>query len=521
MFKPRSILWVNIFVALFIVIFDNASFFSHVLEVYPLSAKYAPFLLSQVVVFFLFLVLFLSLITWRKLTKPLLITILLIAAAENYFMQTYNVLIDETMIENTIQTDVNEAMDLMSLKLLIYMVLLGILPSFIVYKIPLIYTSFTKEIFTKVKVIVLTTLLMFAVIIPFSKHYTSFFREHRILRFYTNPTHGLFSLGVYIKKQFINKNKTLLKIGEDATIAPHERKKIIIMVVGEATRADHLSLNGYKRETNPLLSKENIINFSQMYSCGTTTAVSVPCMFSVYNKSEYSTQKGLYTQNVLDVLNRAGVEVLWRDNNSNSKGVADRLNYLSYKTATVNTMCDGECRDVGMLVGLDKKIENSTKDMIIVLHQMGNHGPAYYKRYPKSFEHFVPTCKTNQLEECTQEEISNAYDNALRYSDYFLAKTIGLLKKYEDRFDVAMFYMADHGESLGEGGLYLHGIPYFIAPDSQIHVGSLMWLGDGIAKSENIEKRFTQDYLFSTLLGYFDVNTTVYKKELDIFESIR
>jgi lipid A ethanolaminephosphotransferase len=244
-------------------------------------------------------------------------------------------------------------------------------------------------------------------------------------------------------------------------------------------------------------------------------------MFSIYDRDEYNTQKGLHRENVLDVLSHAGVEVLWRDNNSNSKGVADRLKYEHYKTSKNNIMCEGECRDVGMLVGLDKRIEKSSKDMVIVLHQMGNHGPAYYKRYPKEFERFTPTCQTNQLEECSQEEIANAFDNALLYTDYFLSQTIQLLKKYEDSVYTAMFYMADHGESLGEGGFYLHGLPYFIAPDAQKHVASVLWLGRNFpVDHENIRKNalddFTQDNLFSTLLGLFDVQTEVYEKEMDI-----
>jgi lipid A ethanolaminephosphotransferase len=244
-------------------------------------------------------------------------------------------------------------------------------------------------------------------------------------------------------------------------------------------------------------------------------------MFSFYDKSDYDTQKGLHTENVLDVLSHAGVEVIWRDNNSNSKGVADRVRYENYKTPENNTICEGECRDEGMLVGLEQRIEESDKDMIIVLHQMGEHGPAYYKRYPKAFERFTPTCQTNQLEECSQEEIANAYDNALLYTDYFLSQTIQLLKKYEESMDTAMFYIADHGESLGEGGFYLHGLPYFIAPDAQTHVGSLLWLGKDFPvdkqKIRNIASNdFSQDNLFYTLLGLFDVQTEVYKKERDM-----
>ncbi|MBT8343630.1 MAG: phosphoethanolamine--lipid A transferase [Sulfurovum sp.] len=521
--KPRKLSTLIVGVSLFIVLFDNASFFRHVLEVYPFNSTYAPFVISQGIVFFLFMVLFFSLLSWRYITKPLLITILIIAALENYFMQTYNILIDKTMIENTVQTDVGEAFDLLSWKLFAYLILLGVLPSYFIYKTPIVYGGLKQELLSKLKLILGSIVLMFAIMLPFSKHYTSFFREHKVLRHYTNPAHGLFSLGAYVKDQLRDRNIPLTQVGLDAKIERGEKRKVVVMVVGEAARADHFSLNGYERETNPLLKKENIINFSNIYSCGTTTAVSVPCMFSIYDKSDYNTQKGLHTENVLDVLSHAGVEVLWRDNNSNSKGVADRLKYEHYKSSKNNTMCEGECRDVGMLVGLDTLIEKSTKDIVIVLHQMGNHGPAYYKRYPKEFEQFTPTCQTNQLEECSQEEIANTYDNALLYTDYFLSQTIQLLKKYENTIDTAMFYMSDHGESLGEGGFYLHGLPYFIAPDAQKHVASVLWLGQNFpVDRENLRKNasyeFTQDNLFSTLLGLFNVQTEVYEKEMDILE---
>lgn len=521
--KPRTQSTLIIGTSLFIVLFSNVSFFKHVLEVYPFDSIYAPFVISQGLVLSLFLVLLFSLLSWKYITKPLLIVMLMVAAVANYFMQTYNIIIDATMIENTVQTDINEASDLMSWKLFAYVILLGVLPSYFIYKTPVVYHGIKKDLFSKLKLSAGSFALIFVVMLPFSKHYTSFFREHKILRSYTNPTYGLYALGSYIKAQAKDSNTPLVQTGLDAKIEPREKRKVVIMVVGEAARADHFSLNGYQRETNPLVKKEEIIDFPNMHSCGTATAISVPCMFSVYDRSDYETQKGLHTENVLDVLSHAGVEVIWRDNNSNSKGVADRVRYENYKTPENNTICEGECRDEGMLVSLVQRIEESDKDMIIVLHQMGEHGPAYYKRYPKEFERFTPTCQTNQLEACSQEEIANAYDNALLYTDYFLSQTIQLLKKYEETIDTAMFYMADHGESLGEGGFYLHGLPYFIAPDAQKHVGSVLWLGkDFPLDKEKLGKiasnEFSQDNLFSTLLGLFDVQTEVYKKEMDMFQ---
>ncbi len=515
--------------ALFIVLFDNLSFFEHVIEVYPVNTTNAGFLISLGFVLYALLVILFSLVSFKHTVKPVLIFALILSASVHYFMQSYNIVMDKTMIENTLQTDMNESFDLLSIKLFITLFLLALLPSFIIYKIPLRYRGFKTELWSSLKIIILHFLLIMILLFSFSNYYTSFFREHKVLRLYTNPTTTIYSLVSYIYGQVKETNIPMEIIGLDAKIvAPssqmERKRKIVVMVVGEAARADHFSLNGYEKETNPLLKKENIINFSEVYSCGTTTAVSVPCMFSVYDRSDYDTSKGLNTHNVLDVLSQAGVDVLWRENNSDSKGVAVRLSYEYYKKDDLNTVCEGECRDEGMLVGLDNALKNNNKDIIIVLHQMGNHGPAYYKRYPSAFQKFTPECKTNQLEACTDEEISNAYDNALLYTDYFLSKVIAFLKQYEDDAQTAMIYMADHGESLGENGLYLHGLPYFMAPDHQKHVGALMWFGKDFPVDTNTLKQkanntYSHDNLFSTLLGIFNVQTEVYEKEKDMLSN--
>jgi lipid A ethanolaminephosphotransferase len=248
-------------------------------------------------------------------------------------------------------------------------------------------------------------------------------------------------------------------------------------------------------------------------------------MFSIFTRDEYSDNNMKSQENLLDVLHHAGVNILWRDNNSDSKGTALRVPYEDYKSPSRNPICDVECRDEGMLVGLQEYIDRTKYgDILIVLHQMGNHGPAYFKRYPKEFEKFTPVCKTNQLEECSREEIGNAYDNAVLYTDYFLSKVISLLKQNEKSFESAMVYISDHGESIGENNLYLHGLPYFMAPDSQKHVGAILWFGNGFkidnkALKEKSTEIFSQDYLFHTILGLLEVDTSIYDKTLDILSN--
>lgn len=442
-------------------------------------------------------------------------------------MDTYNVIIDETMIGNIANTDIAESLDLLSVKQVLYVFFLGILPSIALYKTRIICLSFKASFISRIKLIVISTVVLVAPIFLLSDFYASFFREHKQLRYYANPTYYIYSAVKYSGNFFEAVTLPLKTIALDAKIPLSDiDRELIILVVGETARADHFSLNGYDRLTNPYLEKEDIISFNNFWACGTSTAVSVPCMFSIYDRDNFSKAEANSTENVLDVLQRSGVNVLWLDNNSDSKGVAVRVPYESYRTAEKNSVCDKECRDEGMLTHLQSYIDSHPQgDIFIVMHQMGNHGPAYYKRYPKEFERFTPTCETNQLENCSPDEINNTYDNAILYTDYFLSKVIDLLKKNDNDFESAMIYMSDHGESLGEHNLYLHGLPYMIAPDTQKRVPVIMWFGSALSSEidldklkKNIGNQYSHDNLFHTLLGMMEVTTSVYDQTMDLVD---
>lgn len=510
--------------AILLVLFYNVRFFRGVAAVYPPTASNLGFLISLAVGLAAIIVLLLSLLGSRYTTKPLLIMLFILSSVAAYFMDNYQVVIDHTMIKNIIQTDVHEATDLVSPKLLAYLLLLGILPSIFVWRVKLSSLPWKKALLIKLRDVVVALLVALALVLGFSKHYTSFFREHKALRYTTNPTYYLYSLGKYIGRAFKQDHGVMHAVGTDAHIpATDLDRELIFLVVGEAARADHFSLNGYGRKTNPYLEEENVVSFTEAYSCGTSTAYSVPCMFSIFPRKKFNDEKGETYENLLDVLTRAGVNVLWRDNNSSSKGVARNVVYQDYKKPTVNPVCDVECRDEGMLVGLQEYIDSHPNgDILVVLHQMGNHGPAYYKRYPVSFEKFTPVCRTNQIEKCTTDEINNAYDNAILYTDYFLYRAIDLLKKNTEQFETALIYMSDHGESLGEYGVYLHGLPYSIAPEAQKHVAAVFWFGESFHIDRQLLRRrateaFSHDNLFHTLLGLMEVQTSVYNSALNIF----
>ena len=510
-----------------LVIFYNFAFFRYVLNIYAGSAANYAFIVSVACVLGCFIALLFVLVDSRYTTRFVLITIFLISSIASYFMDSYNIIIDSSMIQNAALTDIGEVTDLLNVKFFLYFLLLGLLPSVLIYRAEILYAPLKSGIITKLKFMVILLVIIASQLFIFSKNYASFFREHKQARYYANPVTYIYAVEKYIKGRLAARNVPIEPIGLDARLPVQDlHRELTILVVGETARADRFSLNGYERKTNPLLEKENVISFTNMHSCGTSTAVSVPCMFSMYNRDDFDDEKGYSKENLLDVLSHAGVNVLWRDNNSDSKGVALRVQYEDYKSPQSNTQCDIECRDVGMLDGLQEYIdEHKQSDILIVLHQMGNHGPAYYKRYPKSFERFTPVCETSQLEDCSEEQINNAYDNVILYTDYFLAKVIDLLKQNSSTFETAMFYISDHGESLGEKGVYLHGLPGFLAPEEQTHVATILWFGDNYDEidTELVRQKAGRDYshdnVFHTVLGLMEVNTKLYNRDLDIIYS--
>jgi lipid A ethanolaminephosphotransferase len=526
---PASGLTSNILillVTLFLVASGNLTFFANVLKTYPLNAGTAAALLSLAVTLGAATVLLLALLCFGRTTKPVLIVTLLLSAAAAYFMDSFGVVINDEMLQNAVQTNVAEARDLLNLKLLAYLVVLGVVPAIGIAKVKLQWRGIRVEALARAKLLGSILLVMVATVLAFGGFYASFVREHKSLRSYANPTYYVYSVVKLVNGVFAGQaDKTVAVIGADArTPVADPHRELVILVVGETARADRFALNGYARDTNPLLRQAEVISFTDFHACGTSTAVSVPCMFAL----EGSAGKTKNQENLLDVLQRAGANVFWMDNNSDSKGVALRVPYQSYKSPETNPVCDLECRDEGMLPPLQAYIDAHPKgDIFVVIHQMGNHGPAYFKRYPPTFEKFKPACQSNDLSQCSREEIDNAYDNAILYTDHFLAQVIELLKRNSGPFETAMFYVSDHGESLGEGGVYLHGLPKAIAPKAQLHVPAIMWIGhsfdeiDVPALRKKSGAPFTHDNLFHTALGFLEVETAIYRSEMDILDGAR
>ena len=418
----------------------------------------------------------------KYMMKPVFILLILVSAAGAWFMDRFGVVIDIEMIRNAAETNSAEAGHLITVGFVLHMLVYGLLPSLLLMWVEVRHRPFFGKV--RGNLAVITPLLVIALVAGLShaRVYAATVRAHHDWFETLNPFVPLVTAVAFAAGQSADVNVVAAPLGEDARIGDvplGERKpRLMIVVAGETARADNFSLGGYGRDTNPELAKKDIRYFPETTSCGTATAVSLPCMFSVYPRTDYTHRKGLETQNLLDVLSHAGVNVEWWDNNTGSKEIAKRVKERSLIEGGNPAYCSGgECRDQVLIDNLDAWIGSVKTDTVLVLHQIGSHGPAYSLRYPEEFRRFTPDCRAADFSECTRDEIVNAYDNTVAYTDHILASVIDRLEKQEGRLDVSMLYMSDHGESLGELGLYLHGTPYMIAPSQQTHVPFVLWLG--------------------------------------------
>ncbi len=444
----------------------------------------------------------------------MLVFLIFSGALSGYFMDTFGTIIDTNMYTNAMQTDSAEVLDLLTPKLFLYLGCAALLSFWLLFKTPISFSSYGREVVQKAFVAVFSLALMIAgLYMSISKSYSSFFRNHHELKMYLNPYYPIASFAKFAYAK-IQPKPEFMAIATDATRTNSEKKKLVVFILGETARAQNFSLSGYEVQTNPLLSNRNDIVFLKNFaSCGTATAVSVPCMFSKFGRTNWSEEKESY-ENVVDVLAKTGVRIIWRDNNSGGdKAIAKRMNDV--------VKYGGSGFDDVLLSDFQANLDKSYEDTFVVLHQEGSHGPTYFKRYPDSFKKFSPTCDTQELDKCSHEQIVNTYNNTILYTDYIINQTINLLKANEDKYETTLIYISDHGESLGENGVYLHGLPYMIAPEAQKHVPAIFYFGTKLkAERERLSlkasERFSHDNLFHTLLGRFAVNTTEYKPELDI-----
>ena len=481
----------------------------------------------------------LALTAWSRGMRWLWWLIVLIAALAQYYMLTYRVVMDPGMLTNVMQTDVREARDLLTWQLLTSVLLVMALPSWWLARLRLQPAPWWRQLLRNGVLVALALGLAALTIVTGSRSLAPLMRNHTELRYLMNPSAPLFSAVIAVHEQWFSRPRVLVRMTEGAALGPSYkpggRPLLLALVVGETARADHFALNGYARDTNAQLARRDVLSWRRVLACGTSTAASLPCMFSPLGREAFLARSEDH-ENLLDVVQAAGLAVLWLDNQSGCKGVCDRVPHADAIDGLTpqqrQQLCvDGECSDEAMLVGLEARIAalpeaERARGVLLVLHQMGSHGPAYYKRSSPAQKQFQPECQTQVLADCDQQALLNAYDNSIVATDAFLARLVDWLAQQARRADTGMLYVSDHGESLGEYGLFLHGMPYAIAPEAQKHVPLITWLSAPLRQRlglsdtclrQRLDEPLTHDALYSSVLDLVDVRSPSYRRALDLF----
>ena len=459
--------------------------------------------------------------------KPISILLCIINAFVLYFMVSYNTPIDKVMLLNVIQTDVYEVQDLLSFRMLTYFLLLGLLPSLFIIKTQITYGNFKQELLNSLKIITGSAILCGIIMLSGYQATDNVFHNHRDTKYYLSPVNYI-GASLSVAKMRRKSNHPFVIVAPDAELNKYwknNKKNLFVFVVGETARAANFSLGGYHRPTNTPLEKHmnDIIYYSDTTACGTSTAVSLPCMFSPYGRKDFKIGSEEYTENMLDILDKNGYKVLWRENNTGCKNNCDRVEIEDFCTKKT-------CLDEILLTDFAKKIQQNEENTFVVMHQTGSHGPAYFEHYPKEIEQWSPVCTTENLGSCSKEELINVYDNTVYYTSIFLSNIMDELNKLSDKYNVALIYASDHGESLGENGIYLHAQPYDTAPSYQKQIPMLIWLPNDSAKAFGIDMDcmkkaanapHSHDNLFHSALGLAGIKTNIYNKTLDIFAACK
>jgi len=487
----------------------------------------------------------LMLVSTRHMVKPVAALLLVISALASYYIDTLSVYIDTTMLRNVMRTDVAETRELISLSLLLHLLLFAALPVALLTRVRIQPRTWVRAAAVRAGSLVAAVLTLGVGVVLTYQPLSSLVRNHKEVRYLITPANVLWSASRVVVAETRGAARPRVSIGDDAQAgagwAQRERPLLVVLVVGETARAANWGLSGYARQTTPLLAQlaqspqqaqqaqqaqGPLINFSKVIACGTNTETSLPCMFAPVGRRDYDEDRIRGSQSLLHVLHKAGVGVLWRDNQSGCKGVCEGLPQDTAQQAAGLAECPGgRCLDELLLADLDTRIAQARGVQLLVMHQLGNHGPSYFRRYPPRFAQFTPACGEDDLQRCAKAHIVNAYDNALLYTDELLATLIKRLAAQSSRVDSAVVYVSDHGESLGESNLFLHGLPFRIAPDVQKEVPMVWWLSDGYVKSRGLDtaclrsraaQPASHDHLFHSMLTLLDVKTALYEPAWDI-----
>jgi lipid A ethanolaminephosphotransferase len=470
----------------------------------------------------------------RYTLKPFFVLVLITGAMVSFAMVKYRIVFDRAMIQNIFETNSREAGSYLNAHSIGMVVLMGVVPAILLLFVRVSYAErWYQGLYQRAGAMAGFLVIVAAFVGFLYQDYASIGRNNRELAKEVVPENYIASTIKYVKRRYLTSPVPFKIIGQDAVQVnrvSNIKPKLIFLVIGETARAANYAVNGYDRPTNPFTQKiDKLVSFQNVQSCGTATAISVPCMFSPENRESFDTDRAHNSEGLLDVVQKAGVSVFWKENDDGCKGVCDRVPNMTLNPADYPDLCQGRsCHDEAMLRNLDQQIADmkGKGDKLVGLHLIGSHGPTYFKRYPASFRTFTPDCPQSDIENCSQEELVNTYDNTIRYTDYVISQLVAKLASYQDQYDTALIYLSDHGESLGEMGIYLHGTPYRFAPDQQTHVPFQVWMSDGFAKAQKVDTKclakigkdndYSQDNIFSTVLGVFNIQTKLYHKKQDI-----
>ena len=463
-------------------------------------------------------------VSHRLTLKPVLMLTVPVTVAAAFYMYSYTVFLDPSMLRNVLHTQVKEARELVNLKMLLVVSGLSLPLIWLLSRVELIRYPWRRALWRRLLLVLALFAMVIAVLLPSYQRLSALMRNQHELRYLVTPANLLVSVYRVLRTDVEAHKQPRLVIDPTPSLNSDSQAKprLLVLVLGETVRAANWGLAGYARQTTPELAKRDVIAFNDVAACGTSTEVSVPCLFSRLGRHAYDETHIHREESLLHLLARAGVPSVWIDNQTGCKGVCDGLDEIDVRGDENPARCrDGVCLDEVMLDEVERQLATPAQTQVIVLHMLGNHGPAYWQRYPKAFAQFQPECKTVNLADCSSRSISNSYDNAILYTDSVLARLIDRLGSVDDR-DTALVYVSDHGESLGEGGLYLHGVPYMIAPAEQLKVPMVWWLSSALKPKletclqAQASRAQSHDVLFHSLLSLLQVKSTTYQVNYDL-----
>ena len=451
----------------------------------------------------------------KTLLKIWIAIILVIASLSAFFINNDSIVFSRTLIKTIFVASVNEAMANFHYKIVIYFVLLGLLPIILLFT----KVSIQKPIKTGKRSFPFSILMLIFIgvsYIFFQKEWIAIIIKHRSNLIAYDPVESIIEAGIgEIVYKILDKKHQIEPLTNKHSFKREEKEELtVVLIIGESARSDRFGVLGYEKNTTPLLSSLNDLYAFKASACATLTLKAVPCMLSPLNASnfELDAEMGFAT----DVFNKYNFETSLISTNDVRR--TDSLIAYIYNSFKNSYSYPGQIDEVA-LPKLTTEI-NKSGNKFIVFHSYGSHFQ-YQDRYPKEFEILKPACN-KAVYDCSKEEINNVYDNTIIYTDYIINE---IIKKLKDK-NAILFFVSDHGQSLGEYGIYKHGIPVAFAPQAQIDVPFFVWQSEKF-KQLNPEKakalssfpkteEISHDFLFHSLLDCSSFEGELIDKSLSL-----